>query len=135
MKYIIQGEERMDYNYGYEGGIGIVGWFFYIAVIVFMLVTMWKVYVKAGKPGWASLIPFYNILVMLEIVGKPWWYLLLMFIPVVNIVISIMVTLDTAKVFGKGSGFGVGLIFLPFIFYPILAFGDAKYQGATVPSY
>jgi len=125
----------MDYNYGYEGGIGIVGWLFYIAVIVFMLITLWKVYVKAGKPGWASLIPFYNIIVMLEIVGKPWWYLLLMFIPVVNIVISIMVTLDTAKVFGKGSGFGIGLIFLPFIFYPILAFGEAKYQGVPAPSY
>lgn len=125
----------MDYNYGYEGGIGIVGWLFYMAIIVFMLVTMWKVYVKAGKPGWASLIPFYNILVMLEIVGKPWWYLLLMFIPIVNIVISIMVTLDTAKVFAKGSGFGVGLIFLPFIFYPILAFGDAKYQGVPAPSF
>jgi hypothetical protein len=125
----------MDYNYGYEGGIGIVGWLFYIAVIVFMLITLWKVYVKAGKPGWASLIPFYNIIVMLEIVGKPWWYLLLMFIPVVNIVISIMVTLDTAKVFGKGSGFGIGLIFLPFIFYPILAFGEAKYQGVPAHSY
>ena len=124
----------MDYNYGYEGGIGIVGWLFYMAVIAFMLVTMWKVYVKAGKPGWASLIPFYNILVMLEIIGKPWWYLLLMFIPIVNIVISIMVTLDTAKVFGKGSGFGIGLIFLPFIFYPILAFGDAKYQGVASPA-
>ena len=135
MKSIIQGDERMDYNYGYEGGIGIVGWLFYIAVIAFMLVTLWKVYVKAGKPGWASLIPFYNIIVMLEIVGKPWWYLLLMFIPVVNIVISIMVTLDTAKVFGKGSGFGIGLIFLPFIFYPILAFGNAKYQGVPAPSY
>jgi hypothetical protein len=125
----------MDYNYGYEGGIGVVGWLFYIAVIAFMLVTMWKVYAKADKPGWASLIPFYNILVMLEIVGKPWWYLLLMFVPVVNIVISIMVTLETAKVFGKGSGFGIGLIFLPFIFYPILAFGDAKYQGVPAPSY
>ena len=125
----------MDYNYGYEGGIGIVGWLFYIAVIAFLLVTLWKVYVKAGKPGWASLIPFYNLLVMLEIVGKPWWYLLLMFIPIVNIVISIMVTLDMAKVFGKGSGFAVGLIFLPFIFYPILAFGDAKYQGVPAPSY
>jgi ABC-type sulfate transport system permease subunit len=135
MKYIIQGEERMDYNYGYENGIGIVGWLFYIAVIAFLLVTMWKVYEKAGKPGWANLIPFYNLLVMLEIVGKPWWYLLLMFIPIVNIVISIMVTLDMAKVFGKGSGFGIGLIFLPFIFYPILAFGDAKYQGTPAPSY
>lgn len=135
MKSIIQGEVQMDYNNGYDSGIGLVGWLFYTAVIVLMLVSMWKVYVKAGKPGWACLIPVYNILVMLEIVGRPWWYLLLMFIPIVNIVISIMVTLDTARVFGKGSGFGIGLIFLPFIFYPILAFGDAKYQGVATPSY
>jgi len=105
-----------------------------MAVAVLMLVSMWKVYVKAGKPGWAILIPFYNILVMLEIVGKPWWYLLLMFIPIVNIVLAIIVTLDTAKVFGKGSGFGVGLIFLPFIFYPILGYGDAKYLGVASPT-
>lgn len=135
MKSIIQGEVQMDYNNGYDSGIGLIGWLFYTAVIVLMLVSMWKVYVKAGKPGWACLIPVYNILVMLEIIGRPWWYLLLMFIPIVNIVISIMVTLDTARVFGKGSGFGIGLIFLPFIFYPILAFGDAKYQGVATPSY
>ncbi len=125
----------MDYNYGYEGGIGFVGWLFYTAVIVLMLVSMWKVFVKAGKPGWACLIPVYNTLVMLEIVGKPWWYLLLMLIPVVNIVIWIMISLDMARVFGKGSGFGIGLAFLPMIFYPILAFGDAKYQGIPAPSY
>jgi hypothetical protein len=125
----------MDYNYGYEGGIGFVGWLFYMAIIVLMLVSMWKVFVKAGKPGWACLIPIYNTLVMLEIVGKPWWYLLLMLIPVVNIVIWIMISLDMARVFGKGSGFGIGLAFLPMIFYPILAFGDAKYQGAPAPSY
>lgn len=134
MKYIIQGEIRMDYNNGLDNGVGFVGWLFYMAIAVFMIVSMWKVYVKAGKPGWAVLIPFYNILVMLEIIGKPWWYLLLMFIPIVNIVIAVMVTLDTAKVFGKGSGFGVGLIFLPFIFYPILAFGDARYLGVAAPS-
>ncbi len=124
----------MDYNNGLDNGVGFVGWLFYMAIAVFMIVSMWKVYVKAGKPGWAVLIPFYNILVMLEIIGKPWWYLLLMFIPIVNIVIAVMVTLDTAKVFGKGSGFGVGLIFLPFIFYPILAFGDARYLGVAAPS-
>ena len=58
-----------------------------------------------------------------------WWWLLLMFVPVVNVVIGIIVLLDLAKVFGKSSGFGVGLIFLAFIFIPILAFGDAQYLG------
>jgi hypothetical protein len=125
----------MDYNNGYNSGIGFIGWLFYIAIIALMLVSTWIVYVKAGKPGWACLIPIYSTLVLLEIVGKPWWYLLLMLIPVVNIVIWIMISLDVARAFGKGSGFGIGLIFLPIIFYPILAFGDAKYQGIPAPSY
>jgi len=135
MKSIIQGEVLMDYNNDYGSGVGFIGWVFYMAVIVLMLVSTWKVYVKAGKPGWACLIPVYNTLVLLEIVGKPWWYLLLMLIPVVNIVIWIMISLDLARAFGKGSGFGLGLVFLPVIFYPILAFGDAKYQGIPAPSY
>jgi hypothetical protein len=119
----------MDYNNGYGAGIGIVGWLFYMAIIVFAILVQWKIFTKAGKPGWASIIPIYNILVLLEIVGKPWWYLLLLFIPVVNIVILIMVMIALAKVFGKDSGFAVGLIFLSIIFMAILAFGDAKYLG------
>lgn len=121
----------MDYGFsdGYGAGIGVVGWLIYIAVIVFYIFCMWKIFVKAGKPGWAAIIPIYNTLVMLEIIGRPWWYLLLMLVPVVNIVIGIMIIFDLAKVFGKGTGFGFGLLFLSFIFIPILAFGDATYQG------
>lgn len=123
----------MDSDYSALGaGIGILGWLLYMAVIVFYIVCMWKVYTKAGKPGWAAIVPIYNILVQLEIVGRPWWYLLLLFIPVVNVVIGIMILLDLAKVFGKDTGFGIGLILLSFIFIPILAFGDAKYQGPIV---
>lgn len=120
-------------NYGgLAAGMGFVAWLFYMAVIVFYLFCMWKVYVKAGKPGWAAIIPIYNVLVQLEIVGRPWWYLLLLFVPVVNIVIGIMILFDLAKVFGKGTGFGFGLLFLSFIFIPILAFGDAKYTAPVV---
>ncbi len=120
----------MDSDYGALGaGIGILGWLLYMAVIVFYIFCMWKIYVKAGKPGWAAIIPIYNILVQLEIVGRPWWYLLLLFVPVVNIVIGIMLLFDLAKVFGKGTGFGFGLLFLSFVFIPLLAFGDATYQG------
>ena len=119
----------MDYNYGYRGGIGVVGWLFYMAIIVFAIVVQWKIFTKAGKPGWASIIPIYNIIVLLEIVGKPWWWLLLMLVPVVNIVLLIMVMIALAKVFGKDGGFAVGLIFLSIIFMAILAFGDAKYLG------
>ncbi|MBA3075420.1 MAG: signal peptidase I [Anaerolineae bacterium] len=123
----------MDSDYGALGaGIGILGWLLYMAVGVFYLFCMWKIYVKAGKPGWAAIVPVYNILVQLEIVGRPWWYLLLMFVPVVNIVIAIMIIFDLAKVFGKSTGFGFGLLFLSFIFIPILAFGDAQYQAPVV---
>jgi hypothetical protein len=123
----------MDSDYSALGaGIGILGWLLYMAVIVFYIFCMWKVYAKAGKPGWAAIVPIYNVLVQLEIVGRPWWYLLLLLVPVVDIVIGIMILFDLAKVFGKGTGFGFGLLFLSFIFIPILAFGDAKYQAPVV---
>jgi hypothetical protein len=102
---------------------------FYIGVIVLMLASMWIVYAKAGKPGWAAIVPIYNIIVLLEIVGKPWWWLLLMFVPLANIVILIMVYHNLSLSFGKDVGFTIGLILLGIIFFPILAFGDAKYVG------
>jgi hypothetical protein len=122
----------MNINESFAAGVGIVTWLISAVVVVFYIFCMWKVYEKAGKPGWASIIPIYSTLVMLEIIGRPWWYLLLMFVPVVNIVIGIMIVFDLATVFGKGTGFGFGLLFLSFIFTPILAFGDAVYQGPIV---
>ncbi|MBS2209809.1 hypothetical protein KEM09_00230 [Carboxylicivirga mesophila] len=109
--------------------VGLFGGIIYMAVVVLLIASMWKIFEKAGKPGWACLIPIYNTIVLLEIVGKPWWWLLLMLIPVVNIILLIWVTNLLAKSFGKDVGFTLGLIFLWFIFYPILGFGDAKYQG------
>jgi hypothetical protein len=114
-------------------GGGVAGLFcslIELALIVVVIVGWWKVFEKAGKPGWASIIPFYNAIVLLGIAGKPWWWLLLCFIPFVNFVIVVIVGLNVAKAFGKEAIFGVGLILLPFIFYPILGFGDAQYQGA-----
>ena len=102
-----------------------------LAVIVLVVVAMWKVYEKAGKPGWAAIIPIYNIWVLLEIAGKPGWWLILFFIPLVNLIIAIITLVALAAKFGKGVGFAIGLIFLPFIFYPILGFGDAQYSGAA----
>ncbi len=101
----------------------------YLAIIVLMIASMWTIFSKAGKPGWASIVPIYNLIVLLEIVGKPWWWLLLMLIPIVNIVILIIVWHNLSLSFGKGGGFTVGLILLSIIFLPILAFGDAKYVG------
>lgn len=101
-----------------------------LAVSLFLVIAMWRVYTKAGKPGWAALIPFYNTYVMLKIVGRPGWWLLLMFVPIVNIVIGIIVVVDLAKSFGKGGGFAVLLILLPYIGFAILAFSkNARYVG------
>ena len=90
---------------------------------------MWKVYVKAGQPGWAVLIPIYNVIVWLEIAKKPWWWLLLMLIPYVGIIWAIWSLNMVVKNFGKDAGFTVGCLFLPYIFFPILAFGNAQYVG------
>lgn len=106
----------------------------YVAFLIFMIATGWKIFEKAGKPGWAVLVPIYNIVVFLEIVKKPIWWIILFLIPIVNFVIMIMLYIELAKVFGKDTGFAVGLILLGFIFMPILAFGDAKYIGAETPS-
>jgi Family of unknown function (DUF5684) len=100
-----------------------------LAFSVFLIATMWRVFTKAGQPGWAAIVPFYNTVVLLRIVGRPWWWLLLMFIPFVNIVLLFIVYIDLAKSFGKGTGFGVLTVFFPYVCLPILAFGDARYVG------
>lgn len=100
-----------------------------LAILVFMIVCGWKIYVKAGQPGWAFLIPIYNGIVFLKIVGRPIWWIILLLIPFVNIVMAVILAIDLAKCFGKSAGYGVGLFLLPIVFYPMLAFDDAKYQG------
>ncbi|MBP9041075.1 MAG: hypothetical protein KBF64_04800 [Anaerolineaceae bacterium] len=117
----------MDYNYG--AGVGVFTYLFSLVIAIFYIYCMWRIFVKAGKPGWAAIIPIYNVLVELEILGRPWWWLLLMLVPVVNFVIGIIIVFDLAKVFGKGTGFGFGLLLLSVIFIPILAFDDSKYLG------
>ena len=104
--------------------------FVYFAIIIFLVIAMWKLFSKAGQPGWASIIPIYNTYVLLKIAGKPGWWLLLFFIPLVNLVIGIMALHGVSTRFGKGAGFTVGLLFLPIIFLPILAFGSATYSPA-----
>jgi len=110
------------------GGASTIVLLIELALLVAIIAGLWKVFTKAGKPGWASIIPIYNGIVLLEIAGKPLWWIILFFIPCVNIVIAILVAFEVAKNFGKGAGFGLGLAFLPFVFYPILGFGDARYQ-------
>ena len=101
-----------------------------IAFAIFVIAAMWKVLVKAGQPGWGALIPFYNTYLFLLVAQRPGWWLVLYFIPFVNLVIQIIVLLDIARNFGKSAGFGIGLFFLSFIFFPILGFGNATYQPA-----
>jgi hypothetical protein len=110
--------------------IGFLIFIIYLALIVAIVAGVWRVFTKAGKPGWAAIVPIYNIIVLLQIAGKPIWWIILLFIPLVNLIVAIMVGIEVAKNFGKGAGFGVGLALLGFIFYPILGFGDAQYQGA-----
>ncbi|MEC5146882.1 DUF5684 domain-containing protein [Chitinophaga sp. 212800010-3] len=103
---------------------------FWLIVSVFMIICMWKIYTKAGQEGWAAIVPFYNIYILTKIVGKPWWWLLLCFVPIANIVVAIWMTNLLSKSFGKSEGFTIGLIFLGIVFYPILAFDRTiTYQG------
>ncbi|WP_430811683.1 MULTISPECIES: DUF5684 domain-containing protein [unclassified Carboxylicivirga] len=109
--------------------ISVFGGLLYLAVIVLVIASGWKTYEKAGKPGWAYIVPIYNIIVLLDIIGKPGWWLLLFFIPGINLIFAIWMINLLSKSFGKGAGFTLGLLFLPFIFYPLLGFGDAEYKG------
>ena len=111
-----------------------IGFIIYLVLVVVNYAAMWMVFTKAGQPGWFILIPLFNVYVMLLVAGKPGWWIVLMFIPFVNIIIFILMAVGVATNFGKGAGFIIGIILLPFIFYPILAFGDAQYQGAQ-PQY
>ena len=107
--------------------MGLVMLIIWLAIVILFIASFWKIFTKAGEPGWACLVPIYNAIVFLRIAGKPWWWLLLLLIPLVNLVIMIMVTISFAKAFGKDVGYAISLIFLGFVFYPMLAFGDSTY--------
>lgn len=109
--------------------LGIFSIVIFLAITVLMIVSWWKIFTKAGKPGWAILIPIYNIIVMLEIVGKPWWWLLMFIIPIVNIVFMIWMINMLSKSYGQGVGFTIGLLLLPIIFIPVLGLGGMQYMG------
>ena len=123
---------QVEYSYSASGqgqAPGPLFWIFYLAFTILMIAAWWKIFTKAGQPGWACIIPIYNLYVWCKIVGRPWWWILLMLIPFVNFIILIILIIDLAKSFGKGVGFGIGLLLLAVIFFPILGFGSAQYQG------
>lgn len=114
---------------GALAAIGTVTYIVTLALSIFILVCMWKILVKANKPGWAAIVPIYNCYTEFDMVYGNGWKFLLLLIPFANFVFMIKFYLDLAKVFGKGTGFGLLLLFVPVVGIPLLAFGDAKYQG------
>ena len=136
------------YDYGYDAGAAVgtglaafgigmlIMWLISMAISVFTIITYWKVFKKAGKPGWAAIIPIYNTIVMIEIAGLPMWYIALFFIPIGNIIALFLIYIELAKKFGQSAAFGVGLVFLSPIFLGILAFNkNYVYQGVGAASY
>jgi len=122
-----------------NGGVEAILVIVYIAVIVFEIAALWKVFVKAGQPGWAAIIPIWNLYILLKVIGRPAWWLILFLVGVIIpfvgwillLVLGIIIALDLAKSFAKSTGFAVGLFLLNFIFVPILGFGEARYVGPS----
>ncbi len=127
-------------------GIMIAYMIICIAIAVVAAIGMWKVFTKAGEKGWKSIIPVYNMYTLCKIIGvNPWWILIVFlssivtFIPIIGVLaamavviyLNILVAKSTANAFGKDTGFAIGLYFLSPIFYCILGFGKAKYEGAN----
>ena len=130
LNYILaQSNAELDTATGAAAGAALLFTLIYLAIVVLVIASMWRVFTKAGKPGWAAIVPIYNTIVLLEIVGKPTWWIILLLIPFVNIIVLLIVINELSKSFGRGVGTTLGLIFLGFIFWPILAFGSAQYQG------
>lgn len=114
---------------------GLVCFALCLGIALFFIIAAWKVYAKAGKPGWGIFIPFYNVYLWIKIAGRPGWWLVLYLIPIVDIVIAIILAVEVAKAFGKSGAFGFFLIFLfGFIGIPILGYGSAVYTPPAGPA-
>lgn len=122
-------------NSAFDPAVFVVSLIVAFVIVAIGIITNWKIFTKAGKPGWASLIPFYSIYVLFQIIKCPLWWIILYFIPIANIIVQLLVAINFAKAFGKGAGFGILLLWLFPIGYLILAFGQAKYAyGSSIPS-
>lgn len=115
------------------GGAGFaVLMLIYLLVFVVAVAAMWKIFEKAGKPGWAAIIPIYNTYILIKVAGRPGWWLILFFIPFVNLIAYIVISLDLAKNFGKSVVFAIfGLMIFSIIGYLMLGFGDAQYKDVV----
>lgn len=135
---MMKGEHWMFTTLAQQGGgnaAGAVGLgvflLIYLVIIIVVIAGFWKMFTKAGQPGWAAIIPIYNSYIMCKIAGRPGWWVILLLIPYLNLIFWIILMVDLAKSFGKSIAFAVGMILLSFIFIPILGFGDAEYQGPS----
>ena len=108
------------------GGLVLV---VYLAVVVLLIAGMWKIFLKAGQQGWLAIIPILNFYILIKIAGREGWWIILHFIPCINIVVAFIIFIDVAKKFGKTSVYGVAMLFFPFIFIPMLGFGAAEFEG------
>lgn len=107
----------------------------FFGFVLLITAALWRLFAKAGRPGWACLIPIYNVVVLLQIIGRPWWYAGFMVTPPTAAVVTVILVFGTSRSFGKGWPFALGMLLLPFVFLPILAFGGASYVGPMGPSY
>ncbi len=120
-------------------GLGVFIVFLGSAIGIFSIVVLWKLFVKAGKTGWYSIVPVYNIVVLLEIVGLKWYYIFgycLGAVPIIGYILfplyNIVISVKLSKSFGKDVGFGIGIAFLPTIFEALIAFDSSiKYEGPS----
>lgn len=111
------------------GGFVLVFWLVLLAVAIVTIAGTWKTFEKAGKPGWGAIVPIYNTYLMLKIGGNSGWWLLGLMVPVLNFFVALKMVIDVAQQFGRGIGFGLGLGFLGFVFFPLLGFGDYTYRA------
>ena len=115
-----------------QGGGGIaggLGGLVALVLIVAFVAGVWKTFTKADQPGWAAIVPIYNLYLLLKIGGNQWWWLLVMLVPLVNLYAAYRMYAGVSRAFGQGIGFALGLWFLGFVFFPLLGFGDYRYQG------
>lgn len=124
-----------DYTYTAQPSSGLLAGLLLMQLIIFALIGlpiiigMWKTFKKAGEPGWAAIVPIYNLVVLLKVARRPVWWILLFLLPFVSVIMIFVISIDVAKAFNKGAGFGIGLALLPPIFYLVLGFGSAQYGG------
>jgi hypothetical protein len=114
-----------------SGAAGTIFVVIALAITVLYIASYWAIYGKAGQPGWAAIIPIYSTFVLLRVCGRPAWWFILLLIPLVNVVIGLILVFDLAKAFGRGALFGLGLLFLSIIFYPVLGFGGSRFVGRS----